>query len=679
MKKIAMRKWITPCGFKNQPAVLHPQAKGRKRATALMMTILTLPAGPAVFPAAAHEQDPGNTFAQPLPLSENDSIPAARDVPFPGVMTLHVDATDNTRGIIRIRQIIPVAAAGPMVLLHPQWIPGHHSPSGPIDKVAGFQFKAEGKILTWRRDPVDVRAFHLDVPEGAKAVEAEFQYLSPTTSEQGRIVVTPAMMNLQWSAISLYPAGWYVRRIPVTAIVQYPPDWTAGTSLRPQKTEGGTVEYGTVSYATLIDSPVFAGRWARIEKLSPDVTLNIFADRPEQLAATPPQIAAHRNLVTQALKVFGSQHYDHYDFLLAMSERQGGIGLEHHRSSENGVASEYFTKWDENVAGRDLLAHEYTHSWNGKFRRGADLWTPDYRTPMRDSLLWLYEGQTEFWGHVLAARSGLWTKDDALESLAVVAAIFDTRAGRNWRPVADTTNDPIISSRSPQPWKSWQRGEDYYSEGQLIWLDADSLIREKTGGTKSLDDFARAFFGVNDRDWGELTYRFEDIVTTLNGVLPWDWATFLNQRVHGTSPRAPLDGLTRGGYRLIYTDTPTNVYKRDEDKRKICDLSYSIGLVIDDKNRVKEVLWDGPAFNAGLTVGTELIAVNSRAFDKGDLKAAITAAKDTTTPISLLVKSGDLFRTVEIKWSGGLRYPRLERTDPGSASGTLDALYAPKE
>ncbi len=333
-------------------------------------------------------------------------------------------------------------------------------------------------------------------------------------------------------------------------------------------------------------------------------------------------------------------------------------------------------KWDDNAAGRDLLAHEFTHSWNGKFRRGADLWTPDYRTPMRDSLLWLYEGQTEFWGHVLAARSGLWTARQALDSLAQVAAVFDNRAGRRWRSVGDTTNDPIISGRGPQPWRGWQRSEDYYSEGQLIWLDADSLIREKTGGAKSLDDFARAFFGVNDGDWGELTYRFEDVVAALNGVLPWDWAAFLNRRVNGTSPGAPLDGLTRGGYRLVYTDTPTEIFRKDEAKRKITDLGYSLGLVIDSKAKVKEVLWDSPAFDAGLTVGTEIIAVEGRAYDEGDLKTTITAARDGTQAIPLLVKTGDLFRTVEVKWNGGLRYPRLEKT--GEGVGTLDALLAPK-
>lgn len=619
-------------------------------------------------------QEVKNSAPQMLPVV--NSIPAARDIPFPGTMTLEIDATDSARGIIRVRQRIPVAASGPQVLLFPQWLPGNHAPSGPIDKVAGFRFTAGGKSLEWHRDPVDVYAFHMEVPPGAAELEAEFQYLSPTSGDQGRIVVTPVMMNLQWNAVSLYPAGYFVRGIPVTATVKYPDGWTAATALRPLKQTGSVVEYGTVSYETLVDSPVFAGLHSRIEKLSPEVTLNIFADREALLSATPEQIQAHRNLVTQAVRLFGTQHYDHYDFLLALSERQGGIGLEHHRSSENGVASGYFTKWDETVAGRDLLAHEYTHSWNGKFRRGADLWTPDYRIPMRDSLLWLYEGQTEFWGHVLAARSGLWTKQEALDALAQVAAIFENRAGRQWRPVADTTNDPILSGRSPQPWRSWQRAEDYYSEGQLIWLDTDSLIREQSGGAKSLDDFARAFFGVKDRDWGELTYQFDDVVATLNTVLPWDWTAFFKQRIHGTAPHAPLDGLTRGGYRLVYTETPTDFFKHDEGKREINDFSYSLGLVLDKKNIVKDVQWDGPAFNAGITAGSEITAIDGRSCDGGELKIAITEAKGGTQPLTLLIKSGDLFRTVNVKWNGGLRYPRLEKT--GSGSGTLDALLEPR-
>jgi len=602
-----------------------------------------------------------------------DSIPPARDVASPGLIALSVDATDNTRGIFRMSETIPVATAGPLTLLYPKWLPGHHSDSGLVSQLAGLVVKAGGRVLPWRRDPVDVFAFHVDVPEGTSSVVAEFQYLSPTDVTQGRIVMSPAMLNLEWNAVVLYPAGFYARRIPVEATVKYPEGWKAATALEVASEDGATVHYKQVPLDVLVDSPVFAGANVRVETLAPGVRLDIVADQPEQLAATDEQIQFHRNLVTQAVKLFGAQHYNHYDLLLAISERQSSIGLEHHRSSENGVGLGYFTEWKDTVTGRSLLPHEYTHSWNGKYRRGADLWTPDYRTPMQGSLLWVYEGQTQFWGEVLAARSGLISHDEALGSLASIAAILDNAAGRKWRPLVDTTDDPVIAQRRPKGWRNWQRSEDYYNEGLLIWLDADSLLRELSHGAHSMDDFARAFFGVNDRDWGELTYTFDDVVHTLNAVQPYDWAGFLHTRVDQVNEHAPLAGFTRGGYRLVYTDTPTDWAKSQEKARKLTDLSYSIGLTLGKEGEITGVAWDSPAFNAGLTVSTKLIAVNGHALETDRLKAAIKAKK---SPLSLLVRTGDIYRTVELKYDGGLRYPKLEKIGAGPAS--LDALLAPK-
>jgi predicted metalloprotease with PDZ domain len=602
-----------------------------------------------------------------------DTIPPARDVARPGVIALAVDASDNTRGIFRVRETIPVAAAGPLVLLYPKWLPGNHSDSGAIAELAGIEFTAGGKPLPWRRDPVDVFAFHLDVPEGTSSIEARFQFLAPTDENQGRIVTTPDMLNLEWNAVALYPAGYYVRRIMVDASVKLPEGWKAATALDVAGQEGSTIRFKQVNLDTLIDSPIFAGANVRVETLAPGVRLNIVADQPEQLAATKEQIQLHRNLVTQAVKLFGAQHYDHYDFLLALSARQGPIGLEHHRSSEDGVPAGYFTEWKDNATRRDLLPHEYTHSWNGKYRRPADLWTPDYRAPMRDSLLWVYEGQTQFWGIVLGARSGLLSQEETRGALASLAARLDTDPGRSWRPLADTTDDPIIAERRPKPWRTWQRSEDYYNEGLLIWLDADSLIRERSHGARSLDDFARAFFGVNDRDWGELTYNFDDIVRALNQVQSNDWAAFLHARLEHVSEHAPLDGFARGGYRLVYADTPTEWFKANEKARKITDLTYSGGFVLGKDGEVTDVAWDGPAFNAGLTVGSKLIAVNARALDTDQLKAAIKARK---SPLSLLVKTGDMYRTIDLKYDGGLRYPKLEKT--GSGPSSLDALLTPK-
>ena len=345
-----------------------------------------------------------------------------------------------------------------------------------------------------------------------------------------------------------------------------------------------------------------------------------------------------------------------------------GIGLEHHQSSEDGTGAKYFKDWDTASAGRDLLSHEYTHSWNGKFRRPADLWTPDFNVPMRDSLLWVYEGQTQYWGTVLASRAGLWTKQQGLDALAADAAVYDTRPGRQWRPLEDTTNDPITTQRRPIPWRSWQRSEDYYGEGELVWLDADMLIREKTNGAKSLDDFARAFFGIHDGSYVTATYTFDDLVTALNAVVPYDWAAFLHDRLDTLRP-APLEGLTRGGYRLVYTDTPSSFTKSNESVRHSVDLTYSLGLSTDKAGVVSDVMWGGPAFNAGLTVGATILAVNGQAFEPDVLKDAVADAKTGTQPVALLVKRGSRFVTLDVDYHGGLRYPHLERV-----TGTADRL-----
>ncbi|MES2443129.1 MAG: peptidase M61 [Pseudomonadota bacterium] len=633
-----------------------------------LAALLLAPLSGGAAPAFAQ-----NSAPQATPIA--DTIPAARDIDFPGTITLEVDATDTQRGIFRVKETIPVADSGHMVLLFPKWLPGAHSPRGEIEKLSGLRIRANGKPVPWTRDPVDVYAFHIDVPAGAKKLDIDFQFISATSGNQGRIVMVPNMLNLQWNSVSLYPAGYYTRRIPVQATAKYPDGWKAASGL-PARAAGSTYTYDKTSYETLVDSPVFAGRYYREFALSPKVDLNVFADSPEELEAKPETIELHRNLVDQAVKLYGAQHYDHYEFLLAISDEIGGIGLEHHRSSENQVEPGYFLKWDDALADRNLLPHEYNHSWDGKFRRGADLWTPDYRTPMRGSLLWVYEGQDQFWGYVLQARSGIVGKQDTLDALAAIAAGLDNRPAREWRSLLDTTNDPVISQRRPRGWVSWQRSEDYYNEGLLVWLEVDSILRAKSGGTKSIDDFARAFFGLGDGDWGEVTYTLEDVAKTLNDIVPNDWLGFLTTRTTAVTERAPLGGITGNGYKLVYTDTPTAWFKAGEKAREQTDFSYSLGLAMGKGGAVAAVIWDSPAFAAGLDLGDEIVAVGGRTYTPDRLKAAVTAAKGSKEPIRLLVKSGDRFREVSVDYHGGLRYPRLEKTVDGEAG--LDRLLAPK-
>lgn len=604
-------------------------------------------------------------FALSASAEPAGSIQSPRDIPYPGEIQLRVDATDVARGIFNVHETVPLAGPGPVTLLYPEWLPGNHAPRGPIDKLAGLRITTpDGTLLPWRRDPVNVFAFRVDAPAGARALEIRFQFVSPTQRDQGRIVTTPVMLNLQWNAVVLYPAGHYARQIRVTPQLTTPAGWTVATALDGARADGATTRFATTDLDTLVDSPVFAGQHAQRIDLTPPgaapVRLTMVADRPYQLAATPAQIAPHRALIREALALFGPGRFDHYEMLLALSDSLGGIGLEHLRSSENNRGANYFTEWDATAPGRDLLAHELTHSWNGKFRRPADLATPNFDVPMQTSLLWVYEGQTQYWGQVLAARSGLWTKENALQSLALTAATYDNRVGRAWRALADTVNEPSISQRRPEPWRSWQRPEDYYSEGQLIWLDADTLIREKTGGAKSLDDFARVFFASEAPGLTTKTYTFEDVVAALNAVAPHDWAKFLRDRLDTTGGKAPLDGMTRGGYRLVYTETRSDFLKADEKRGKYASFYYSLGFNVGEADRITDVLWDGPAFDAGLTIGTEIRAVNGFKYDAEGLRRALTDAK-SGAPLELLVQSGDRFRTIRFDYRGGQRYPALER------------------
>ncbi|WP_419729892.1 M61 family metallopeptidase [Lichenicola sp.] len=627
--------------------------------------------------------------AQPQPAPPVAPIPTPQDVAYPGSIALQINATDLDRHIFTGHETVPVPQAlaangGDLVLLFPKWLPGDHSATGELDKFASLVIHSDGTQVAWTRDTVDVYAFHVPVPRGATSLDLDFQFLSPTAESQGRVVMTSAMLSLQWNNMLLYPAGYFSRGITVDASVTLPDGWKFGSGLDVASTAGAVTHFKPTPLNTLVDNPMLAGKYFRREDLNPNpgansgppVYLDIVADRPEDLAITPEELAFHRALITQASRLYQSHHYAHYDFLLSLSDELGEIGLEHHSSSEDGVGQDYFTEWDKGVADHDLLPHEYTHSWNGKFRRPADLWQPNFNTPERDSLLWVYEGQTEYWGKVLAARSGLSPRQDSLDGLAYMAAVYSNGVGRSWRDLEDTTNDPVIATRRPIPWSTWQRSEDYYDEGVLVWLDIDTKIRELSHGTKSLDDFAHAFFGIDDGSIITQTYVFDDVVKTLNGVVPFDWAGLLKARLYATGGNAPLDGFSRGGYQLVYTDTETPFIKSVEAVRKMADFSFSLGVALKDDGTVRHVIWGSPAFKAGIVVGTQIVAVDGLAYDVDQFKQTLKESPSNQNALQLLLKADNHYRTVSVDYHGGLRYPHLQRT--GSTPATLDAILAAK-
>ena len=619
------------------------------------------------------------TLSAPVAVPLSRMVPDAADKPYPGgTMTLDIDATDVTRGVYRVTQTVPVApGTGKLILMLPQWLPGNHGPRGPMAELVDVHFFAGGQELKWKRDPIEVFAFHIEVPEGAKEVVAKFIHTSPLQSNEGRITMTQEMLNLQWEKMSLYPAGHYVRQIRVKPSVTIPQGWTAAAALDGAKQQGNRLSWDETSYEILVDSPIFAGKFFRNWDLGQNVTLNVVSDKPEQLAAKPEQIEPYRHLVSEARLAFGANHFDRYEFLLALTDRMGGIGLEHHRSSENQLEPTAFTEWDKFDWDRNLLPHEYSHSWSGKYRRPSRLWTPDYRQPMQDDLLWTYEGQDQFWGTVLAARSGLQKKETVLGMLASWAGGFAMQPGRRWRSVEDTGHDPIFAGRKAKPFASLARNEDYYTEGALIWLEIDQILREKTGGKRSIDDFAKLFFGMNDGDYGQLAFETDEIVTKLNQLAPYDWAGFIDSRINSPGQPAPLRGIEMGGYKLVWKDEPNPYDKGRMTDSKTLSLAWSIGLTLDKDGKVTATQWDSPAFNAGVVNGAKIVAVNGAAYEADLLKTAITAAKDGA-PLELLIQRGSRYQTVTIDYKGGLRWPWLERAAPGKAPTGLDLLLTPK-
>ncbi len=590
-------------------------------------------------------------------------------------ITLSVDLREAPRRIFHARMVIP-AAPGPLSLLYPEWIPGEHGPTGPITNLTGLKFTAAGKPVAWRRDDVDMYAFHCEVPAGANAVEVELDYVSTTDRENraGRgPAATAELAVLNWNMVLLYPGGKPTDDLTYDASLRLPQGWKFGTALPVAKQSGDIIEFAPVSLTSLVDSPVIAGAHYRTVPLSvsgvPPHKIDLAGDSEAAVEMSAKLRHKYTQLVAETSALFGASHYRDYHFLLALSDHVRSSGLEHHESSDNRLPERALLDDAPRKLGAGLLPHEFVHSWNGKYRRPRGLTTPDYHQPMKGELLWVYEGLTSYLGDILAPRSGLLRPEEFRENLARIAATMDHRPGRTWRPLADTAIAAQILYSAPDEWSSWRRGTDFYDESVLIWLEADTVIRQQTQGRRSLDDFCRLFHGGRSGPPEVKPYTFEDVVATLNEVAPHDWRAFFTARLNSTAPGASLGGLEGSGWRLIYNEKPNDLILATEKERKITDLSFSLGLRLKhekgtpEDGTILDVIPGMPAAQAGLTPGMRLVAVNGRKWSPEILGEALAAAKSRSQPIELLADNTGIHKTYLLNYPGGERYPHLER-DP---------------
>ena len=595
---------------------------------------------------------------------------------YPGTIMLFVDASDAPAKLFRAKLMIPVAP-GPLTLHYPKWIPGEHGPTGPINSLTGLKVTAGGQVLQWRRDDVDTYAFHVLVPAGAKELEVALDYASP--SERGGFTAgataSAHMMVLSWNWLLLYPQGYEADQIFYRASLRLPAGWQSGSSLPVASRSGNTVDYQSASLYTLIDSPVIAGRYFRALPLTspgakPAVELDIAADSAAALEMSP-QLEQHfRQLVAEATGLFGATHYRDYHFLLSLSDHVAHFGLEHHESNDSRTRERSLVNPELTLLMAVLLPHEYTHSWNGKYRRPQGLTTPDYSEAMKGELLWVYEGLTDYLGEILSARSGLRTPQQFRDALAMTAAQMEHHSGRTWRPLIDTAIDAQDLYDSPPDWKNWRRSVDFYQEGDLVWLDADMTIRRLTGGKRSLDDFCKLFAGPPSLPLDQVpaarSYDFNEILTLLNQVAPYDWRKFWDDRLWSTSPHAPLAGIEAGGWRVVFNENPSELMRASEEADRTMDLTYSLGIVLENSDgRIQDVAMDSPAAKAGIGPGMKLVAVNGRAWNSEVLRDALSAAKTAFEPLQLLIENSDFFKTYAVDYHGGNRYPHLVRSDDG--------------
>ncbi|HKA00550.1 MAG TPA: hypothetical protein VKE70_28760 [Candidatus Solibacter sp.] len=594
---------------------------------------------------------------------------------------LRVDATDAPRRLFHVQMSIP-ARTGAMTLMYPEWIPGEHGPTGPIANLVSLRVQGGGKTIPWKRDSVNMYAFHLDVPAGVSTLEVGFDFIAPPDAEgfSSGASTTTELAVINWNQVLLYPQGASADDYQLQATLKVPPGWRYGTALPIQRESGNEIEFKPAPLTTLVDSPVSTGAHYKTFDLGTEQGiphyLHLTADSDRALEAPADVMEHFKKLVKETGALFGARHYRSYHFLYTLSDHVAHFGLEHHESSDDRTGERSLIESDILRSTAYLLPHEMVHSWNGKYRRPGGLISNGkdggYDVPMKGDLLWVYEGLTNYLGEVLAARSGLWTAEEYRESLAGTAAELDTQAGRTWRPLEDTAVAAQVLYEAGNDYGSLRRSVDYYPEGSLIWLEADTIIRQQSKGAKSLDDFCRAFHGGASGKVEMKPYEFNDVVAALNALQPYDWAGFLNQRLHSTDAHAPLGGIQRAGWKLVYDNVRSDFWKAYEDKKKFTDLSYCIGIQVKEDGTLQDVRYGSPAQKAGVAPAVKLIAVNGRQFTPTVLREAVAAGK----PVELLIKDGEFYKSFKVDYTGGERYPHLVRDN--SSPDLLTAIVAGK-
>jgi predicted metalloprotease with PDZ domain len=586
-------------------------------------------------------------------------------------ISLTVDATKSPEKLLHSHEVIPVMP-GPVTIYYPKWIPGEHAPSGPINSVTGLKFEGNGKVIPWQRDLLDVFTFHLDIPAGVSRLEANFDFIEPEGNS-----ATNTLTVLEWNDVVLYPAGTPAEEQTFDAKLILPEGWKFGSSLPVDKESGKEIVFKPISLDLLVDSPVIAGEYYRAIDITPPGEpihheLDLVADSAVALNLSPENQKEMTNLVAESGKLFGTRHYRDYHFLLTLSDHVAHFGLEHHESNDSRLPERTLISPNAGMSLGGLLAHEFVHSWNGKFRRPADLAVPYYEQPMETDLLWGYEGLTDYLGPMLAARSGLWTKDEYHEYLASIAAMLGPgRPGRTWRPLLDTAiGEPGLEGG--RGWFTWRRGTDYYDEGDLLWLEVATMIHSQSHGQKTIDDFCLAFHGGTNNGPEVKTYTFDELVAALNAVAPFDWASFFHTRLESTAPAAPTGGIENGGWKVEFNGEPSKLTGRRANATDV----YSIGLELGPEGAVGDSIVGGPAFDAGISSGMKVIGVNGRVYSHDLLEDAIKASKDSSQPISLLVVNDDYINTATINYHGGERYPHLVRDE--QKADYLDELIKAK-